>query len=51
MQYVWLLSRNVRYITQIRDISALNELACAVGIDTLKELARAVGNDNHVSDV
>ena len=51
MQYVWLLSRNVSSITQIRDISALKELARAVGIDTLKELARAVGIDNYLSEV
>ena len=39
MQYVWRLSRNVSQIIQIRDISAL------------KELARAVGIDNYLSDV
>ena len=39
MQYVWLLSRNVSEITQIRDTSAL------------KELARAVGIDNYLPDV
>ena len=42
---MWLLLRNVSWITQIRDISALEELARAVGIDALKELARAVGID------
>ena len=39
MQYVWLLSRKVSYITQIRDASAL------------KEPARAVEIDNYLSNV
>ena len=39
MQYVWLLSRNVSWIAQIRDISAM------------KELPRAVGIDNYLSNV
>ena len=32
-------------ITQIRDMSALKELARAMGTDALKELARAMGTD------
>ena len=51
MQYMWILSRNVILITQNRDISALKELARAVGIDALIELARAVGIDNYLCDV
>ena len=39
MQYMCLLSHNVSQITQIRDISALKELARAVGINNFLYVA------------
>ena len=34
-----------------QDVSALKELARAVGIDVMKELPRVVGIDHYLSDV